>query len=144
MTGRLITYIIPTWTWSSDNLIEPPVIASHGGTSGGSASLVWGTINNQAILWSAGFSDYQGGRFNPNTLTWSKINMTDAPTDNTAGYYTSSVWSGDTMLTWASDFTSGRGYSYDPTLDSWSKWSTLFSHISPDPMFTRNFRFSME
>src|SRR5213595_931439 len=84
------------------------------------------------IVWGGrdGFVYYgTGGRYNPNTNSWTATSTTNAPTARSSH---TAVWTGSEMIVWGGhgDFdllgyyfnTGGR---YDPSTDSWTATSTV-------------------
>ena len=116
-----------TDSWTATTTSNAPAARrSHTAVSTGTEMIVWG-----------GFDDFNfvnfdtGGRYNPNTNTWtatSTNNVPEARENHTA------VWTGTEMIVWAGfneEFfeslnTGGR---YNPNTDSWTATSTF----APDP-----------
>jgi N-acetylneuraminic acid mutarotase len=84
---------------------------------------VWS--GNEMIIWGGYFSEDEegnyldtGGRYNPNTDTWSPTQgAPDATTDRTA------VWTGSEMIIWGGG--SNTGARYNPATDHWTATSTI-------------------
>jgi N-acetylneuraminic acid mutarotase len=79
------------------------------------------------VVWGGDSFDQSGGLYDPRSDTWS-------PTVNESAsvgcYQHSAVWTGSRMLIWGGwDINSGlpvdAGWSYDPSHDAWSKFTTL-------------------
>jgi N-acetylneuraminic acid mutarotase len=107
-----------TWTATSLNNV-PESRDSHTAVSTGSEMIVWGGFTTDT------FDDLNtGGRYNPNTDSWTPTNITapDPRERHTA------VWTGSEMIVWggstffSEDFNTGGRY--NPGTDSWSATST--------------------
>src|SRR5205085_769248 len=89
----------------------------------GSEMVVWGGIG-------AGEDDFfnTGGKYNPDTDTWTSTATTNAPEGR---YSTSAVWTGSEMIVWggyAGSFNNAMatntGGRYNPNTDSWTATAT--------------------
>jgi hypothetical protein len=104
-----------TWTPTSTENV-PDARASNTAVWTGSEMIVWGGEYGWASL-------NDGGRYNPNTNTW-----TTPSTTSDGRYLHTAVWTGSEMIVWggAGDInfwsTGGR---YHPASDSWTATSTL-------------------
>jgi len=94
-----------------------------------SHTAVW--TGNEMIIWG-GFSGYpnytyfnNGGRYNPNTDSWTVTDSTNAP----AGRYEhTAVWTSTEMIVWGGSSNLGRfntGGRYDPSTNSWTATTTI-------------------
>jgi N-acetylneuraminic acid mutarotase len=108
-----------SWTATS-TANAPDPRESHTAVWTGTEMIVWGGFNSDL------FQDLNtGGRYNPNTDSWTPTsinNVPDAREDHTA------VWSGNEMIIWGGLFfgtffdTGGR---YNPDTNSWIATSTI-------------------
>ena len=129
--GRAARYNPTTDVWS-------PVSATNAPSGRRWVSLVW--TGQEVILWG-GNEDYTpnvfellqrvntGGRYNPNTDTWTPTSMGGAPT---ARDLHSAVWTGTTMIVWGglvTDFSTQSGVDtntggrYNPSTNTWTPTS---------------------
>jgi hypothetical protein len=92
-------------------------------------SLPWPLLaNGLAVAWRGGFSGNvylnTGGRYNPNTDSWTATSLTSAPNGR---YAHTAIWTSSEMIVWggANDTsffnTGGR---YNPGTDSWTATGT--------------------
>jgi N-acetylneuraminic acid mutarotase len=105
-----------------------PISISNAPTGNGS-SLVW--TGSEVIAWGGctgtPFCDTyynSGGRYNPDTNSWTPTNATGAPT---ARFDHKAVWTGSEMLLWGGYNGSSypeAGGRYHPTTDTWAAIST--------------------
>jgi N-acetylneuraminic acid mutarotase len=116
-----------TNSWIATSTTNVPV--SRSGAKAvwtGSEMIVWGGV----AFVGPGFIYFDtGGRYNPNTNSWTTTSTTNAPTAR-SGH--TAVWTGSEMIVWGGhgDFdllgyyfnTGGR---YDPGTDSWTATSTV-------------------
>jgi hypothetical protein len=88
--------------------------------------IVWGG-------WDGGYSN-TGGRYNPNTDTWTATSITNAPS---VRYAPTGVWTGSEMIVWggygppcnpncSALNTGGR---YNPSTDGWTATTTTFAPV---------------
>ena len=65
-----------------------------------------------------------GGRYNPNTDTWTATSMTNAPSPRLSH---TAVWTGSQMIVWGggSYAVGNTGGKYNPNTDSWTPTSTI-------------------
>ena len=76
------------------------------------------------IVWAGNGGDNTGGRYNPNTDSWTVTSTTNAPTSRFAA---TAVWTGSKMIVWGGDDNItyfNTGGSYDPSTNSWVRTST--------------------
>jgi hypothetical protein len=86
--------------------------------------IVWGGVNDITILNS-------GGRYDPNTDTWTSTSMTNAPD---VRVWHTAVWTGTEMVVWGG-FNSPNSYRntggrYNPGTDSWIRKRESQHHVS--------------
>ena len=75
------------------------------------------------IVWGGGSALNTGGRYNPNTDSWTATSITDAPTAR--GSHTA-VWTGRIMIVWGGadgNTYFNTGGRYNPGTDSWTATS---------------------
>jgi N-acetylneuraminic acid mutarotase len=115
------SYNPSTDSWTATSTTNPPdPRESHTAVWTGTEMIVWGGFRSDL------FQDLNtGGRYNPNTNSWTPTsinNVPDAREDHTA------VWSGSEMIIWGGSFfgtffdTGGR---YNPDTNSWIATSTI-------------------
>ena len=91
---------------------------------------VW--TGSEMIVWGGYFFDgsdhflNSGGRYNPNTNSWTATTTTNAPDGRTTH---TAVWTGSDMIVWGGQAGSlgyyfNTGGRYDPAADSWTSTST--------------------
>ena len=119
-------------SWTPTSTVSAPAVRdSYSATWAGSRMIIWGGKN----LTSASCCFLAtGGRYDPQTDTWTPTSMTNAPS---ARYSPGAAWTGQTMLVWGgvSFFLDARGQRqyvyfndgrrYDPVNDIWSTVSSL-------------------
>ncbi|GAA4817278.1 hypothetical protein GCM10011365_13240 [Marinicella pacifica] len=106
-------------SWSFMSTINAPLSRKdHSAVWTGSEMIIWGGVdredNNQLNT---------GGRYNPDTDSWSSVNSNNTPSKR-VGY--TSVWTGTEMIIWGGYGDSGylnTGGRYNPDSDSWSSIS---------------------
>ena len=80
--------------------------------------IVWGGLNNNNDL-------NTGGRYNPDTNSWTATSTTNAPTGR---YGHTAVWTGNQMIVWGGvsneSLVSNTGGRYNPNTNSWTATST--------------------
>jgi N-acetylneuraminic acid mutarotase len=88
-------------------------------------TVVW--TGNEMIIWGGSFWDGSfwrylntGGRYNPNTDSWTATSTNNAPAARSGP---TTIWTGSEMIVWGGDYgpTGGR---YNPGADSWTATST--------------------
>lgn len=110
-----------TNSWRVGSVINQPEINSFMSVWTGTEMLVWG-INL--------FNQSAGGKYTPNTDTWSAISGAGAPRPSRGA---SMVWTGSRMIVWTGWGGAGwGGAAYDPTTDIWTPLS--YTNI-PSPSF---------
>ena len=90
----------------------------------GEHTAVW--TGTEMIVWGGRQDEFvydDGGRYDPLTNTWRRIQGSGAPSPRVAH---TAIWTGDRMVVWGGwDVTYlGDGASYDPMLDAWSPVSS--------------------
>jgi N-acetylneuraminic acid mutarotase len=121
-------YSPDTNTWIATSTTNAPIARSgHRAVWTGNEMIVWGGFSFDAI----GNEIYlnTGGRYNPNTNSWTATSTTNAPDGRSTH---TAVWTDTEMIVWGGhgDFdllgyyfnTGGR---YDPSTDSWTATSTV-------------------
>src|SRR6185436_7552794 len=81
------------------------------------------------IVWSGSDNGVNGlntgGRYNPNTDSWTATTTTNAPT---ARFGHTAVWTGSEMIVWGGIYSSlifNTGGRYNPSTDSWTATNTI-------------------
>jgi N-acetylneuraminic acid mutarotase len=97
---------------------------------------VW--TDNEMIVWGGFFYDGSehylntGGRYNPNTDTWTSIGTTSDPSGRDSH---TAVWTGTEMIVWGG-FDGNNGFNtggkYNPETDSWTATSTANAPVARD------------
>jgi N-acetylneuraminic acid mutarotase len=124
-TGGRYNPTTNSWTATTTSN-APSARRSHTAISTGSEMIVWG-----------GFDDFNfvdlntGGRYDPNTNTWTATSLSNAPDPR---YNHTAVWTATEMIIWGgfnneSFQDLNTGGRYDPDTDSWTATSTF----APDP-----------
>src|SRR5581483_4712542 len=124
-TGGRYNPTTNSWTATTTSN-APSARRSHTAISTGSEMIVWG-----------GFDDFNfvdlntGGRYDPNTNTWTATSFSNAPDPR---HNHTAVWTGTEMIIWGgfnneSFQDLNTGGRYDPDTDSWTATSTF----APDP-----------
>ena len=112
-----------TDSWTTTNTANAPVARTvHGATWTGEEMIIWG---GSYVFIDTHYLN-TGGRYNPNTDSWTATSITDAPEARTTH---TAVWTGNEMIVWGGQAgfighyfnTGGR---YDPSTDSWIATST--------------------
>ena len=99
-------------SWAATSLVNaPPPRIGHTAVWTGAEMIVWGGD----LRFSLGATN-TGGRYRPDTDTWTPTNQLNAPSPRA---YHVAVWTGSLMIVWstADNKTGGR---YDPANDSWT------------------------
>jgi N-acetylneuraminic acid mutarotase len=116
-------YTPDTDSWTATNTANAPVGRTvHGAIWTGKEMIIWG---GSYIFIDTHYLN-TGGRYNPNTDSWTATSITDAPEARTTH---TAVWTGNEMIVWGGQAglighyfnTGGR---YDPSTDSWIATST--------------------
>lgn len=112
-----------TDNWTATNTANAPVARNvHDAIWTGKEMIIWG---GSYIFIDTHYLN-TGGRYNPNTDSWTATSTTDAPEARTTH---TAVWTGSEMIVWGGQAgtighyfnTGGR---YDPSTDSWTATST--------------------
>ena len=109
-------------TWANTNISNAPAARHfHTAVWTGSEMIVWGGdyVSGVVVYLNT------GGRYNPDTDSWSATSTTNAPAARIAH---TAVWTGSEMIVWGG-YTSGptffnTGSRYNPSTDSWTATST--------------------
>jgi len=111
-----------TDSWTATTMTNAPAAReSHTAVWTGTVMIVWGGFDN------FDFVDFDtGGRYNPNTNTWTATSTNNVPE---ARQYHTAVWTGSEMIVWGGlDDQSfdelNTGGRYNPNTDSWTATST--------------------
>jgi len=101
-----------------------PVLARRGHSAvwTGTEMIIWGGLDKDGALLNT------GGRYNPVTGTWTRMNTTNAPNPRTGHR---AVWTGSEMIVWGGSVLSfsfggsttmitNTGARYNPTTDTWT------------------------
>jgi N-acetylneuraminic acid mutarotase len=112
-----------TDSWTATNTANAPVGRNvHGATWTGKEMIIWG---GSYVFIDTHYLN-TGGRYNPNTDSWTATSIIDAPEARTTH---TAVWTGNEMIVWGGQAglighyfdTGGR---YDPSTDTWTATST--------------------
>ena len=108
-----------TDTWTATTTINAPTARnSHTAVWTGSEVIVWGGL-------ACGYGHCRlntGGRYNPNTDTWTATTNINAPS---ARYWHTAVWTGGEMIVWGGVAAGRSGGRYNPSTDSWTATSSI-------------------
>jgi len=115
-----------TNSWTAISNINAPTLQSgHSAVWTGSEMIVWGGTVTCQIFFQCGTNT--GGRYNPNTDSWTATSTANAP----AGRYAhTAVWTGSEMIVWGGlvDYpffiVFNDGGKYNPSTNSWTAIST--------------------
>jgi hypothetical protein len=124
-TGGRYDAITNVWT-ATNTANAPSARTVHDPVWTGSEMIVWGGFSfdgtgNEIYL-------NTGGRYNPNTNSWTATTTTNAPDGRTTH---TAVWTGAEMIVWGGQAGLDLGYyfnagaRYDPDTDSWTATSTV-------------------
>jgi hypothetical protein len=108
-----------TDTWSATDFTAAPAARwFHTAVWTGSEMIVWGGENEGGVPFLN-----TGGRYNPNTNSWTATTITNAPD---ARRYHTAVWNGSEMIVWGGDASpvTNTGARYSPATDSWTPTTT--------------------
>jgi N-acetylneuraminic acid mutarotase len=118
-------YSPSTDTWAATSMTNAPEAREfHAAVWTGTEMIVWG---GRSFDGSSYQYFYDGGRYNPNTDTWTATSTANAPSAR-AGH--TAVWTGSEMIVWGGAYcpfscvyfnTGGR---YNPSTDTWTPTST--------------------
>jgi len=122
-----------TDSWSPISATGAPSARSkHTAVWTGTEMILWGGRTNNVDYTVTTLND--GGRYHPNTDSWSPISATAAPS---ARYDHTAVWTGKEMIIWGGSrvvlgngFYMNDGGRYDPATDSWSPITTSGAPIA--------------
>jgi len=123
-TGGRYDPATDSWTPTSMDG-APSVRGYHTAVWTGSLMVVWGGYYTDYY----GYSLNTGGRYDPNTDTWTPTSLDAAPS---ARHQHTSLWTGSRMVVWGGTYTFywwsygvlNTGGRYDPATDSWTPTST--------------------
>ena len=107
-------------TWQPTSMAGAPAArANHSMVWTGSEAIVWGGCNISLCI--PGYSYFNtGGRYDPETDTWSATDTSSAPE---ARSDQSAIWTGTEMIVWgghnSTNFYFNTGSRYNPVSDSW-------------------------
>jgi N-acetylneuraminic acid mutarotase len=102
-----------TWT-STSTTNAPSARAKHTAVWSGTQMIVWGGYN-----FDPPFQKNTGGRYNPNTNSWTDTDTTSAPEGRS---YHTAIWNGNEMIVWGGYVDAGRtntGGRYNPSTNDW-------------------------
>ena len=109
-----------TDSWIATSMTNAPVSrSSHTAVWTGSEMIIWG-----GYFYGPGYQPQNtGGRYNPNTDSWTTTSTTNAPSARDGH---TAVWTGSDMLVWggSGDSLFNTGGKYEPGTDSWTATST--------------------
>ena len=104
-------------SWEATSLAGAPAPRiGHTAVWTGSEMIVWGGD----LRFSLGLTN-TGGRYRPDTDTWTPTNQTNAPSARTNHL---AVWTGSLMIVWSTADYQKSGGRYNPGTDSWTPTST--------------------
>jgi N-acetylneuraminic acid mutarotase len=87
-----------TDTWSVTSVLDAPLPArSARGVWSGSEMIVWGGECDQPGLLTCHTDSYEGGRYDPQTDTWTPTTLDGVPE---ARSFHTAVWTGEAMIVW--------------------------------------------
>jgi N-acetylneuraminic acid mutarotase len=114
-----------TDSWTATSATNAPSArAQHTTVWTGNEIIVWGGVDY-------GSNTYfnSGGKYDPNTDTWTATSITNAPV---ARYRQAGVWTGNEIVVWGGSFSDDSGYHYldsggryNPTTNSWMATITI-------------------
>jgi N-acetylneuraminic acid mutarotase len=109
-----------TDTWMATNMSNvPDARYEHTAVWTGNEMIVWGGTTICPPCYS-----YTGGRYNPDTDSWTPTSITNAPSSR---YDHTAVWTGNEMIVWGGSLYNGgtlnTGGKYSPSADSWASTS---------------------
>jgi N-acetylneuraminic acid mutarotase len=117
-----------TDSWVYTSMINVPTARIlHTAVWTGSEMVIWGGFSA-----TGGYQWFNtGGRYNPNTDTWTPTSTTNVPT----GRYThTAVWTGTEMIIWGGSGSNNlylnTGGRYNPNTDSWTNTSTTNAPVA--------------
>ena len=95
---------------AADSTWGPPPRDGHAAVWTGTEMIIWGGSREYWYV-----EDLPGGRFNPETGRWRRINENGAPRAEQGA-----VWTGRDMIVWRNEGTGAPPARYDPRTDTWS------------------------
>jgi N-acetylneuraminic acid mutarotase len=114
-----------TNSWTATSNVNAPVLRSdHSSVWTGSEMIVWGGSADCPVTFTC--TTNTGGRYNPNTNSWTATSTANAPTGRTNH---TAVWTGNEMIVWGGvvidlfTYDVNTGGRYDPSTDSWTATS---------------------
>jgi len=130
-------YVPASDSWSATTMAAAPSPrSSHTAVWTGSEMIVWGGFTGAFDFLTIG----DGGRYDPNTDTWSAMSSVNQPSPRTSH---TAVWTGTEMIVWGgascvacANAELGTGARYNPVTDTWTPVSTVnapearFSHTA--------------
>ena len=131
-----------TDSWTATSTTNAPTGRSlHTAVWTGTEMIIWGGFNDSsASHWDKGIESSErvsgigfnsGGKYNPDTDSWTATSTTNAPT---ARYYHTATWTGSEMIVWGGgtepENVTDTGGRYNPIMDNWTATSTTHA---PDP-----------
>ena len=103
------------WTPTSTTNV-PHARWDHTAVWTGTEMIVWGGLNDDPPFITV-FND--GGKYNPNTDSWTATSMTNAPSER---YWHTAVWTGSEMIIWAG-YGPGGGNGFYGSLNTGGKYN---------------------
>jgi len=125
LTGGRYNPSTDSWTATS-TATAPPARVFHTAVWTGIEMVVWGGCANDNCSQLSVF----GGRYNPQTDSWTFTSNTNAPSPR---YDHTAVWSGSEMIVWGGFDGSNRvntGGRYNPSTDTWTATSITNAPIA--------------
>lgn len=127
-TGAKYNPISDTWTPIS-TVNAPSARRDHSAVWTGTEMIVWGGVPG-----NSGPTLNDGGRYNPQTDTWTPLTTTNAPS---ARHVQSAIWTGQEMIVWGGGdlgpvIATNTGGRYNPQTDTWTPITTSGA---PSPRF---------
>ncbi len=120
-SGLVYEWASATDTWSNDGVTPSPYVASHGGSSGGSAGMSWSPALMKPFLMSNGFGQSVGAVFDPTSRTWSSL---PAPNWSSPTYHVMTAAGGTWLFV-----TAGGGYTFNTTNNTWVAWPVALNNV---------------
>jgi N-acetylneuraminic acid mutarotase len=134
--NRGARYNPSTDTWAATNTTNAPTGRSYfTAVWTGTEMIVWGGVQDDP------FNVFNtGGRYNPNTDSWTATSTTNAPDPR---YIHTAVWTGSEMIIWGGTGADvfNTGGRYNPNTDSWTPTSTTNApagRYAPTAVWTGN------
>lgn len=121
-------------TWNSILSVGAPTVTQWNVVWAGDEMIVWGTTGNPGTsVGQPGTLANAGGRYDPQTDTWSPVSLVNAPQ---ARHGASVVWTGEELIVWGGFFAHdvaallGTGGRYDPELNQWTATSIAAAPVA--------------